>query len=229
MPGDNEGSSTELDEMRTTMAALAKSVTNISNLVGNLASSNQNTQQSIQQLNEALSSNFSRKETPKEEFNFEDVDMSSVAKHIIDQVKQITTQSAESLRNELQETKNQTLKSERTKELNALLEQHKDSEEWLTEMRDLAQQNQNLSVNQLYRLARSENPEKASELDEKYKPKEEKEAEVFAGLTPTSKHEFITNTPSSEKVSIKQGLLQAWDEIVPGGMKKLSAESDPFA
>lgn len=90
-----------------------------------------------------------------------------------------------SLRNDL--TTNQA-----STEITRLRAQHKDYEDWGKEMVDTLQAHPTLSLEQTYRLARSSNPTKSSELEAKYNPPAPRPPRPFSfgpGTAPGSKAE----------------------------------------
>lgn len=86
----------------------------------------------------------------------------------------------------------------------------KDFFDWSDEIGNLAKANPNLSVKQLYKLARDENPEKATQLDEKYKDKSEDKGKQYLSLMPTSG----ATAESDEKLTSEQALEKAWEETI---------------
>ena len=101
-------------------------------------------------------------------------------------------------------------------ELIAAANKHKDFKEWGPEIKTLMGENPKLSIERAYVLARTENPDKAGQMDEKYatpptddaggKPKSKG---GFGGLTPTSGS--VDDKP--ESMDLKQASEAAYDEI----------------
>jgi hypothetical protein len=71
------------------------------------------------------------------------------------------------------------------REVNGIASSKKDFYEWRTEIGQLVKDTPNLSVARAYTIARSENPEKAKKMDEKYAEKKESTTQGFVGLSPT--------------------------------------------
>lgn len=92
--------------------------------------------------------------------------------------------------------------------VSAAKERHKDFMEWKGEMGAILKANPELSVSRAYLLARAENPTKAAELDEKFKPKE-KGGDFTGGFFPTS-----SRTVRSTKMNPSQAAEAAWDSVM---------------
>lgn len=104
--------------------------------------------------------------------------------------------------------------SDNFKEMSA---KYKDFKDWVPEMKDIAETNKGISLENAYLLARTKNVEKAKEMDEKYNPPEEdNKAKGFGGLTPTS-----GKTATSTEMSKEEASEAAWQE---SGMADISTE-----
>jgi hypothetical protein len=99
---------------------------------------------------------------------------------------------------------------------------HKDFDQFREEMQAVAKQHPDLTVEQLYTLARSNNPTKVAELEaadkakaeELEKVEKEKEAATqptFGGLFPTSGMQ--TREPDNQKMSAKDAAVKAFDQV----------------
>lgn len=71
------------------------------------------------------------------------------------------------------------------REVNAAAGERPDFYEWRSEIAALVKESPGLSVTRAYTVARSENKDKTTKMDEKYAKKSESKAEGFVGLTPT--------------------------------------------
>ena len=103
------------------------------------------------------------------------------------------------------ESKNANEQIERTANTN------KDFWEWSAEIKGLLKETPTLSVSRAYKLARSENLEKAKELDKKYNPPEKDKEHKFLGLTPTS---FTGAREGTKKMSAKEAANKAFDDVM---------------
>jgi len=71
------------------------------------------------------------------------------------------------------------------REINTAAGERPDFYEWRAEIAQLVKDNPGLSVTRAYTVARSENKDKATKMDEKYVKKSEAKSPAFVGLTPT--------------------------------------------
>ena len=103
----------------------------------------------------------------------------------------------------------------------AAVDDHKDFWDWKDEMIALGGRIPNATPEELYTLARTKNPDRATELDEKYKEagKDEENEEGkktpkggFGGLTPTSGHRTVPN----QRMNREQAVGNAWTETMSG-------------
>lgn len=99
-------------------------------------------------------------------------------------------------------------------------DQHPDFPEWKDEMLALAKDNPTLSVARLYNLAKLENPDKAKEIDKKFK-KDEKEGEQGKAAAGKKKPAANGLTPGGSagehkpgKMTPQQAANAAWEETV---------------
>jgi hypothetical protein len=114
-----------------------------------------------------------------------------------------------------QETQEERLRREANELRNSEVGKGKDLDEWRDEIKELYKRTQGtLTMKQLYNLARSENPDKAKEVDKKYKPKEtdtktkEPVDDTFGGLVPSSSK--IEEAKKKGKLSSEQAGEEAW-------------------
>ena len=92
---------------------------------------------------------------------------------------------------------------------------HPDLLDWKNEMSALAKDNPNLTISRLHSLARLESPEKAEELDTKYKDDSDgdKEDAGYLSLMPTGGG--LNDDDSGEKPKTKEEALdKAWEETL---------------
>lgn len=105
-----------------------------------------------------------------------------------------------------------------TAEYNQLKTSHKDLDDWDAELRDLSQKHPNLSIRQLYTLARDGNPDKSKQLDEKYKSadagkKPDESLTLFGGYRPSTKT-TEGSEGKHEKLTTTQALEKGWEDAV---------------
>lgn len=113
-------------------------------------------------------------------------------------------------------------------DIKAMQKDHADFDEWRDEMKELNNENPNMSVKRLYALARLENPKKAKELDAKHKKAADEDEDetftvedgrkvakkakpAFGGLTPTSGK---SGNASGKKLSKAEAVEDAWRQTM---------------
>lgn len=123
------------------------------------------------------------------------------------------------LQENLQNTSQETERTRIQQQVKEAETSHPDFWEWKTEMGELVQRYPNLSVNDLYTLARANNADKARQLDEARAEKEKpaQQQPRFGGLTPTSG----TQTQRTGEMDTKTAAESAWDEVMSGLPKDL--------
>jgi hypothetical protein len=107
-------------------------------------------------------------------------------------------------------------------EVAQLREKHKDFADWKDEMVALAKEHPTLGFQQVYQLARANNPAKAGELDLKYNPPPPKPPPRFGGFapsgtakgeTPVLKGEAAGRAAYEEVMARHPGILPALQEL----------------
>lgn len=100
------------------------------------------------------------------------------------------------------------------KEFKALVVTNPDLFEWSGEITELNKKTPGLSIKQLYNLAKSENPDKTAEMDEKFKKDEEgdkgKDKSGLIGFMPTSG----VTVEGNEKLTKEEAADKAWDDTL---------------
>lgn len=105
-----------------------------------------------------------------------------------------------------------------SKEVNASISdlrgKHKDFNDWKTEMVAISRQHPTLSVPEIYTLAKSQNPDKAKELDTKYNPPEppKERRQGFGGLTVFGRPSGL-GTEGEKPASKSEAALDAYREV----------------
>lgn len=119
--------------------------------------------------------------------------------------------------------------TERDKLIRAFQEtktKYKDFDQWKDEIKGVAESNPLLTPEQMYLLARAQNPDKAKEIDGKV-AKEQEKAEKdkkapFGGLLPTSGKGAEEN---NSKMNSKDAATKAWDQAMSSVPPELIGES----
>lgn len=106
----------------------------------------------------------------------------------------------------------------------------KDFTDWEDEMAALAKNHPSLNLRQLRAMAREESPDKAKELDEKYKEKPENKEEItmFGGYRPSTGTE--TGGKGEQKLTSEEAGEKAWTETVSQfpGFEKFAGDDKVF-
>ena len=97
------------------------------------------------------------------------------------------------------------------REIERLQSQNKDFADWVPEMKALAQSHPSLSIAQVFRLAKSENPDKAKQLDTKYNPPPPPPPRPFS-LGPSNQGGDGIN-PSPKPMTKEQAALDAYSQV----------------
>lgn len=97
---------------------------------------------------------------------------------------------------------------------------HKDFDEWIPEIKAIMTDNPNLKIGQAYTLVRTDNPEKAKQMDDKYKVGLETDTDkgkdkAFGGLMPTSggPSRELTDDGKPKTLTQSQAGDKAWEEV----------------
>lgn len=102
-------------------------------------------------------------------------------------------------------------------EIKEMIGSKKDFMDWKEELKALRQELPNASLQRLYALVRSENPDKAKELDEKYADKPaagedgKAQGKAFGGFFPTNSHQ-----EENTKMTQDEAVQKAWDDVFSG-------------
>jgi len=148
---------------------------------------------------------------------------------IEERVGDIVSKKISSVSEHIKDVDSRTTEENLSKQVKEVEEKHKDFWEWRDEIGKIVKSSPGLSVRQAYLLAKDSNPEKATEMAEKYKSDEDRKAEeeakkqaeleknkpketVFGGLTPTS-----GVTEHSKEMSKDTAAELAWDKCMTGG------------
>jgi hypothetical protein len=97
---------------------------------------------------------------------------------------------------------------------------HKDFDEWGLEISALAKQHPSLSINQLYTLAKTSDPEKAKTIDAKYVEKkeepnpEDQRLTLFGGYRPSTSKTVGDDGKEPKKMTTTEALEKSWDDAV---------------
>jgi hypothetical protein len=97
---------------------------------------------------------------------------------------------------------------------------HKDLEDWGTEIAALSKQHPTLGIQQLYTLARTSDPDKAKTIDAKYVEKkdepnpEDERLTLFGGYRPSTGKTAGADGKEPPKMTTSEALEKSWDEAL---------------
>lgn len=212
--------------------------------VKQLATSVQDSQKGQVQLMETIKGlSKPPKETPTtkepkgaellDEVKLERMSRSDLVKTILAQVKGVVDEAVKPLGETIQNTRKETVKDKVAAEMKSLADKNPDFNEWMDEIKEIAQQTPGISVTRAFKLAKSENPDKAKQLEEKYKDEfaaldgsagtGDTKGKPYGGAKPgvtTSGEEGRTD------MSRKDAIDAAWEETM-GSLPGI--DEDPFA
>lgn len=163
---------------------------------------------------EALATSLKAPEKPdhsgNENVDLESLSRSDFAKHIVEtlngQLKPIFDQLGQRI-----DTVHTTHGTKALKgDMDMFAKEHKDFWDLQDEIQKIAKETPGINFQRAYTIARTENPEKAKELDAKYAPPKQ-ETPKFGGLTPTSGSSTKSNTMKPAEAS-----QAAWEEVMTG-------------
>jgi hypothetical protein len=172
-------------------------------------------------MKEAIPKQTEPQETRRTDVNLEALDRTEYTRYILDQIKKEIGGAVQPLREEVDETRNDAIRADLAKQVADCQKAHPDFDEWKDEMGTLAKRTPGLNVQEIYDIVRMQNKTKASEMDEKYKSEEQRQAELeakkkkaaekeppYGGLTPTSGKTVEVNDMTTEEAA-----ESAFDEI----------------
>lgn len=170
---------------------LQKSMQGIALLVQNGAQSQKSLQESVTTLVAKLDETAPKpKHVPVEdqEDAVNDMDNVGLMKLIVSEVGKVMDGKLDEVSSNLANTRQSINDTRLAGEVKELMGNHKDLLDWKSEMGALAKDNPNLKIEQLYKLAKIEDPEKATDLDAKYKEESDDgkdKGKGFLSLMPT--------------------------------------------
>ncbi|MEK0326699.1 MAG: hypothetical protein QQN63_13455 [Nitrosopumilus sp.] len=142
---------------------------------------------------------------------------SQLIKLVVGEVSKVVDEKLDQVGKTIQST-NQDINDTKLKaEVKEILIDSPDLMDWKKEMRELAEDNPNLSLARLHKLARIEAPEKAKELDDKYKEEsdEGKDKETgFLSLMPTGGVGFLDPDSDEKPMTSTEAGDKAWEETL---------------
>lgn len=145
--------------------------------------------------------------------DLERMDRKSFLGVIREEMKEVVSELAGNVNNEITEVKSTVSKSSLEQEVQQVIKDNPDFMEWKDEIGVLAKENPGLSIKRMYTLAKTENPEKVEELKEKYPDKEESDETKkpgYGGLTPAGG----TRTDAPTDMDSETAAENAWEQTM---------------
>ena len=214
-----EASEKAAKELPNTVAELTKAV-------GGIVSSIEGLQQNMAKLQAQPRVSEKDEEDEDENEEEEDVDEKTLetlprrqfADHIVQKVSKLVEKQLKTVSKGTAEVKDDVLRERAEKAVMAVAEKNPDFWDWKDEIGEIATASPGISPARAYKLARMENPDKATKLDVKYKAKDdgkggEKPKPVakpkFGGFTPGS-----GATQQNTKMAKSEAAEKAWEETM---------------
>ena len=190
--------------------------------------------QNSQFLREALEGIKTSVTPPKQEEklsddDIEDMSQTQLVNHMLSEVGKMFEGSKTELDGKIEKVNSETNKERAERIVSEFKRDHEDFDEWKPELKEIINATPGLSLGDAYLLARQKNPEKASEMDEKYPPASGKGSnEEDSGNENEGRGKFGGMKPGSENNSEKKSDMtkeeasdDAWTETF-GNISDLS-------
>jgi hypothetical protein len=224
---------TRFEELTKTVTGLAETVTKLADSQEKSSTENQNLVAGLSVLNEKLDGlkpedddDSKKKKKSVDSRSLETMSRGEFLEVIFDKFEDMLDGKVKPLSDQITDVDDKTSKKELATQIKSAVKAHPDFWEWKDEMGAIANANPTLSVEDVYTLARTKDPERATELDEKFekekgdKDKDEGEEREFNpdapfALTPTSG----VKVEGSENMTSDQAAEAAWDKVVGTGKK----------
>lgn len=242
MPSELEKLASDMATLTTSVTGLVESQKAIQGLVTQQGTTQAQLTEAITGISNSLAKGLTVN-TPADkpaEIDLAEASVADLAKYIMTQVSDMNKETREQFTTEMNSLKDGLSKDGRQAELDKTreLKGNEDLDDFLPEMAGIAKVNPNLSMPQLLKLARDADPEKAEilrkEIDIKIeaanpdKDKDKEQGLQFGGLTPTSGDSVVSDDDDKKPVTIADGLLKAWDSVVPKDMDQTAKGEDAF-
>jgi len=180
-----------------------------------------------QQANTTMQENFtklmekvsepSKKEDPEPDpDDINELDNVGLIKLVVGEVGKVVDDKLEAVGDSITATKQGLIDTRLEGEVKELMIENPDLLDWKSEMALISKDNPNLSLARLHSMARTEDPEKATELDEKYTESDddkEDKTKGYLSLMPTSGG--FEDADSDEKpMTSEEAADKAWEETL---------------
>lgn len=216
MSDENKGGNDDRKELKDDPAfiEMQKAVKGISLLMQQNQASNTKMQDNFKLLMDRVGDREPERDPDPDEDAINDLDNAGLMKLVVGEISKVMKDQIGDVTKSLSATNQNISDNKIATELKDHIVNHPDFMDWKTEISVLAKENPTLSIPRLHSLVRSENPEKATELDGKYTSDEDKDTKPgFLGLMPTGGG--FVDEDSGEKIMTKdEALNKAWEEVL---------------
>jgi len=227
MPGEETAEQIAAREAAAEDAkALPGTVAELTKAVGGIVSSIESLQQNMAKLQaQPLKKEDEEEEDESNDEEEEEVDDKTLetlprkqfADHIIKKVSMVVEKQLKTVSKSTADVKDEVARERVEKAVMEVAGKHPDFWDWSKEIKEIAEASPGISAARAYKLARMENPDKAKQVDEKHKAKDNEAGEKkgagakpkFGGFTPGS-----GNTQQNSKMAKSEAAEKAWEETM---------------
>lgn len=241
MPTEEEKAAKDRAELTEAMKTIAEGQKTLTAFVTQQAQGQQQLTQTIASLSEALGKGLNVNPATKEDEapNFEEMNQGQTVQFLLTELTKLNQKTTDAFETQIKDLRGEFGRDKRSSELNSVrgLDGNEDFDDFIPEMTELAKSSPGLTADQLLKLARIENPDKAKQLREDIVAKKKEEGgdkeekdPPFTGLNPTQVlgEPDIESDDSSKPETIREGIEKAWGEVVPEVMDKSIASEGPL-
>jgi len=194
---------------------LSDAVSGIALLVQQGQSQNAQTQKNFEDLVKKIGEPTEPKPKEPDPDDINDLDNVGLIKLVVGEVGKVVDEKLGKVNESIHSTNQNVNDSALQVEVKELLVDNPDLMDWKPEMSALAKDNPNLSLTRLHKLARSEAPEKAEELDQKYAASDEKDDVDPGFLSLMSTGGGMSDLDSDEKpMTSEEAGEKAWEDTL---------------
>lgn len=225
--GDDEGKKYN-EGMAAAIAAMQQMNTNMETLIQSQQAQNEKIEGMMSTLAGSRGSNSNSDDDDGDEGNVELEHLSNreLVQFMMGQVNKQFKEVMKPFQEMIEKTGTTANNTAAAMEVKETAAKYKDFWYFKEPMQKLAKENPNLSIERMYHIAKSENPEIAKKAMEKIEEEEkaakgdqeeEKGIATFGGFTPTSGKSQVLDAGKEGKLDANKSAESAWDKIVPKG------------
>jgi len=211
----------EIDSLKDTVTALAQQVKNMADSFGATVQQMSAQQSSVlERMSERPDPGVAPPPSPEKPMvtteDLERMSRGDLVQFMLERFNEVVDEKyVKPVRSELEEVRRDTSNFRASSQVERATEKFEDFWDWRSEMKMMAQEHPTLNVEQLYKLARLGNVEKANQMDEKYKVLAE---DPESGGMPPLEHKDMHPTEERAAAPSPQG---EFGGLHPGGMQDL--------